>query len=269
MAKKVKYPPLTKEQQALVRDNLKFVYKIANSFYRLGHKDDLISEGCLGLCIAAAKFDPQRNVKFTTYSAWWIRAAIFNYLLRSHGPTHILSSDRRVFFSLLRSQTELKENPEDRAALAEHLDVDVKTIDVMESRVKSRDMMLDAPLNDGHKQREMVDQDPLPDENAANSEEQTQLRQHVSRALRHLDERERLVIRSRTMADQPRRLEELGETFGVSRQRVKQIEQIAFKKLRVRLLQVGLPLLLANATATPATMAVPTATVPQERARRE
>lgn len=274
MAKKVTYPPLTPIQKELVRDNYAFVFKIVASFRRYGHEEDLAAEGHLGLCLAAIRFDPARNVKFTTYSVHWIRAMVFGYLLRTHGQMHILSSDRRVFFGLLRAHKALKEVPDDAATLAEHLGVDEQTVRTMQSRVINHDLMLDAPLLDreggsGYV-KEMVDHEPVPEERFARIEEDEEIKGYVRRALNKLDARERKVIESRDMADGKKRtLDDLGRAMGgLSRERVRQIEQRAKIKLRRLFLQAGLPPLLTATAMRPATAPVASATVPQERARR-
>lgn len=274
MPKKVTYPPLTVTQQALVRDNHKFVFKIVSAFRRFGHEEDLVAEGYLGLCLAAIRFDPTRNVKFTTYSVHWIRAMVFGYLLRTHGQMHILSSDRRVFFGLLRSRSALKEVPDDDAALAEHLGVDEQTVRVMQSRVTNHDVMLDAPLldrgNGTEYLQEMVDHKPVPEERVARMEEDNEIKMYVRHALGQLDARERSIIESRDMVDGKKRtLDDLGRAMGgLSRERVRQIEKSAKAKLRRLFLQAGLPPFLTATATAPATTPTPSATAPQERARR-
>ena len=269
MAKKAFYPPLTKEQQELVRDNHKFVFRIAASFRRLGHQDDLISEGYLGLCIAATKFEPSRGLKFTTFSAYWIRAKIFDYLLRTHGPTHILSSDRPLFFKLLRAQNAVLEKPETDAELAARLGTDVQTLAIMQERVRNHDVMLDAPLLHEGRPIEMVDRELMPEESYSKAEEMEAVAECVQWALGQLDPRSRRVIQSRAMADEPKTLERLARSMGgLSRERVRQIEKKAKAKLRRLFLQAGLPPLLAMIAPMPTSAAVPTATVPQVRARR-
>lgn len=273
MAKKVKYPPLTKRQQKLVADNVKFAVKISSAYKRYGHFDDIIAEGYVGLCIAAIKFDRKRNIKFTTYSVHWIRAMIMNYLLRTHCQMHILSGDRELFFSLLRAFNALKENPDDYATLAEKFGVTPESIALLAPRVTNRDLMLDAPLLGGRRTINMVDRDPLPDEIAAENEERRQLRERVEWALRRLKPRERSIIERRVMTtDKPWTLDELGVTMGgLSRERVRQIELEAKDKMRRLLLQAGLtpfPPFLAATTAMPAMTPAATAAVPQVRALR-
>jgi RNA polymerase sigma-32 factor len=276
MPKRVATPRLTRKQQELVTKNVKFVFKIIASFKRWGHQDDLVAEGYLGLCMAAAKFDPKRGVKFTTYSVHWIRAMVFNYLLRTHGQMHILSGDRPLFFALLKTQSELKESPEeavaDLTALAAHYGVTVEATRVLQTRVANRDFMLDAPsLYEGGAAREMVDRTPVPEERYAQAEEQAYLEGYVGEALDRLDPRERRIVRSRdmAMADERQTLEQLAQQFGgLSRERVRQIEKTAKAKLRRHFVQAGLPPLLTATTANPVTTPAATAATPQERARR-
>ena len=269
MSKTAVYPPLNAAQQTLVRDNYKFVYQVASSFRKFGHHDDLVSEGFLGLCIAATKFDPARNLRFTTYSVHWIRACIFAYLLRTHCQMHILSSDRRVFFGILKAHSALKENPDDLKTLADKLGVPQDTIALLSQRVFNRDFPLDAPPPDGFAPIEMPDHEALAEDRYAQEEEQAGIRAYVERALATLNPRERRIIESRVMADKPRTLKQLGRRLGgVSRERVRQLQLKAIRKLRVKMLQAGLPPLLATASATPATTTAPAAATPQERARR-
>jgi len=238
------YVPLTREQQALVRDNLNFVFKIASEFHKFGHREDLIAEGNFGLCVAASRFDPKRNVKFTTYSVHWIRAMIFRYLLRSHGQMHILSGrDRRVFFGLYRAYAALGEHQDDVKALAKYLGVDAETIMLVQARFRNQDFMIDAP-RDGWRPFEVADRAPSIEDQLVVGREQQEISRRVRLALGRLDSRERLIVQGRIMDDQQRKLSDIGEELGgLSRERVRQLEVRARKKLRRMLVRSGLPAL--------------------------
>jgi RNA polymerase sigma-32 factor len=273
MGKPLKRVPLTREQQQLVQDNVKFVYKLARGLPKLGHEADLISEGFVGLCIAATKFDPKRNLKFTTYSSYWIRAMMFSYLLRTHGQTHILSADRKLYFKVLKAQSVLREvdGDDEVTAIANEVGSDTETVGLLLMRVRNHDLMLDASwrmANGDTATIEMPADDPLPEEIVADNEQGTKMKDRLLWALGRLSPRERHIIRAHIMSEKPRTLKELGAYYGgISRERVRQLEVKALEKLR-RLVQVALPPPLATTTPMPTSAAAPAATVPQARARR-
>jgi len=240
MAKKAAvYVPLKPHQQKLVRDNLRFVYKIVNEFKLRGHTEDLIAEGNLGLCIAASRFDPSRNVRFTTYSAHWIRAMVFQYLLRTQGQMRIRAGiDRRVFFGLFKAYAAIG-GPEqdDHEAVAKYLKTDVETVALMLRRFNYNGDQVIGKTDSNGRPFDLVDRKPLVEDVVIEHEDRETVKARVRQALGFLTPRERRIIEGRLMADEPKTLDAIGREFGVGREWIRQLEVRATGKMK-RLLEV-------------------------------
>jgi len=232
----------------LVTSNLRFVVRVAREYRAYGLRlGDLIQEGNLGLMRAVEKFDPKREIRLISYAVWWIRAYIHNYILHSWSLVKLgtTQTQRRLFFSLAKAKREL-----DRLNLddADRLDYLARTLQVapadisdMELRMAGRDISLDVPVDvDGPARVETVPAAEAPvDEKLAASEIGTLVAKRVKTALARLDPREQFIIQHRVLDEAPVTFKELGEHFGVSRERARQIELRAKRKLR-RLLETDL-----------------------------
>ncbi len=245
-----------KDQQALHRltqAHMRLVISIAAKFRRYGlHMSDLIQEGHIGLLEAAARFDPERGVRFSTYATWWIRASIQDHILRNwsivRGGTS--SSQKSLFFSLRRLRAQILKNGEPANShelykeLAQAIGVSVNDVATMDSRLSGPDMSLNAPLTQesdtvSERQDFLVDDHPLPDETAETAIDSERRLAHLANALHVLNPRERRIIQSRRLNEAGATLEQLGSELGISKERVRQIENRALEKLKEALAATG------------------------------
>mgnify|MGYP003702060271 FL=1 len=231
----------------LVTSHLRLVAKIAMGYRGYGLPvADLISEGNIGLMKAVKKFEPERGFRLSTYAMWWIRAAITEYILRSWSlvKTGTLSAQKKLFFGLGRIKRKLniledgELDPDQARLVAENLDVSPKDVIEMDRRLSSRDFSLNAPRSheDGEGsefQDSLMDESPSPESVTADREENAHRMGFLESALSQLNERERHIISERRLRDDPMTLEELGRIYGISRERIRQLEERAFNKIRV------------------------------------
>ena len=229
----------------LVTSHLRLVAKIAMGYRGYGLPvADLISEGNIGLMKAVKKFDPHRGFRLATYAMWWIRASITEYVLRSWSMVKMgtLTGQKKLFFSLGRIKRNLnlltngELDPEQADRVAEALNVSRQDVIDMDRRLAARDVSLNAPRTtddgDGPEFQDiLVDGSPDPEALVAEDEEATYRRGLLMRALKELPKRERHILTERRLKDDPMTLEELGGVYGVSRERVRQLEVRAFDKL--------------------------------------
>jgi RNA polymerase sigma-32 factor len=257
-----KFPMLEKEQEfmlakrwtehsdsqaahKLVTSHLRLVAKIAMGYRGYGLPiGEVISEGNVGLMQAVKKFDPDKGFRLATYAMWWIRAAIQEYILRSWSLVKMgtTAAQKKLFFNLRRMKSQMSAleegdlRPEQVATIAHKLAVTNDDVVQMNRRLSGPDSSLNAPVGaDGENEW----QDWLSDDNAesqettlANSEEFTQRMDLLQSAMADLTEREKHIIQERRLKDEPATLEELSKEYGVSRERVRQIEVRAFEKLQ-------------------------------------
>jgi RNA polymerase sigma-32 factor len=227
----------------LVAKNLRFVVKVAAEFRSYGIPlIDLIQEGNLGLMRAVAKFDPERGNRLITYAVWWIRAYIQDYILRSWSLVRLgtTQAQRKLFFSLARTKRELSRlepgGPAPSAtAIAKQIGVTPAEVTSMEQRLDGRDLSLDAPRpgQDGTSHLEFLGADaPSPEDAVGDAEERELIVRRVNRALKRLDPRERYIIERRFLAEDPCYFQDIGDRFGFSRERARQLEMRAKAKLR-------------------------------------
>ena len=224
----------------MVAAHLGLVIKIAMEFRHSGPAlEDLIQEGNLGLTIAARRFDPNRATRLATYATYWIRACMLEHVVRSHGPVRIgtTRSQRKIFFGLGRARRALERVGEETDAehLAGALGVEQQDIESMTPRLSGRDISLDAPR--GYDDRRPMSQSlaedrPTPEDLIGGVEEEDHRRAMIHEGLKILDPRERSIIRARHMRQRPATLACLGKRFGISRERVRQLELRAKAKLR-------------------------------------
>lgn len=233
----------------LVTANLRFVVKVSYEYRSYGIKmADLIQEGNIGLMKAVQKFDPDKGIRLISYAVWWIRAYIQNYILKSWSLVKLgtTQAQRKLFFSLARTRRELEklgggEEVADARRIAKKLRVKPAEVIEMTQRMEGRDLSLDAPMGDdgGNTHVDFVADNALAqDEELANAEEREIVTSRVEQALMRLDPRERFIIEKRVMSDKPMTLKELGQHFGFSRERARQLEIRAKEKLKHELVQL-------------------------------
>jgi RNA polymerase sigma-32 factor len=240
----------TRSAHRLVTANLRFVVKVSYEYRSYGFRmADLIQEGNIGLMKAVQKFDPDKGIRLISYAVWWIRAYIQNYILKSWSLVKLgtTQAQRKLFFSLARTKRELdKDSTEhgvdsdghDAQKVAHKLRVKPTEVREMEQRMDGRDLSLDAPLGEdgSHSHVDFVPSaGPAQDDELSGAQEQHMVSGRVVQALTHLDARERYIIEQRVMSDRPLTLKELGEHFGFSRERARQLEIRAKEKLRQEL----------------------------------
>ena len=226
--------------------HMRLVISMAARFRNFGlPMNDLIQEGHVGLLEAAARFDPEREVRFSTYATWWIRASIQDYILRNwsivRGGTS--SAQKALFFNLRRLRAKLWQTSEsgidstihNEIALA--VGVNVKDVATMDARLSGSDMSLNAPISDAENQgADRIDflesDEPLPDEQVSSIIDDERRSQWIEAALGTLNPREIRIIRERRLSEDGATLEALGASLGISKERVRQIENRALQKLK-------------------------------------
>jgi RNA polymerase sigma-32 factor len=223
---------------------MRLVISMAARFRHYGlPMSDLVQEGNVGLMQAAARFEPEREVRFSTYAAWWIRSSIQDYILRNWSivRTGTTAAQKSLFFNLRRLRAMINDmgeaamSPEGRAYVAKQLRVDERDVDTMASRLSAADRSLNAPMVDGGdaEWQDMLADDRASPEQAIEADHDGRRRTlWVQQAMLELSERELVIIRERRLADDGVTLESLGKRLGISKERVRQIEHQALKKLR-------------------------------------
>jgi RNA polymerase sigma-32 factor len=230
--------------EKLVVSNLRFVVKIAHEYRNYGFKlADLIQEGNIGLIHAVKKFDPYKGYRLISYAVWWIRAYIQNYLIKSWSIVKIgtTQAQRKLFFKLSQAKKQLetlsKKKPE-FAEIAESLGVKGSEVAEMDLRMGSRDVSLHEFIGD---EGDTTHIDLLAyegdDQEVAliKNEERSLVKRNIASALAKLSERESYIILNRVMADNPETLQEIGKKFNITRERARQIEKQALKKVQLAL----------------------------------
>jgi len=270
MAEISRYPLLSREEEhelavrfhdlgdiaaahRLVVSNLRFVVKVAHQYRGYGLKLlDLIQEGNVGLMMAVKKFDPNKGYRLISYAVWWIRAEIRSFIVRSWslvkmGTTY---AQRKLFFSLRGAHARVDQDTNGELGaeamteeLSRELDLTVDEVHSMELRLAARDFSLDAPLGDETHASHLdvlTGDAPANQEDALVEHEQHELLHgQVAEAMGTLNEKERYVLEKRYLDEEPQTLQEIGTTFQVSRERVRQIEQKVLAKLRVAMNKVN------------------------------
>jgi RNA polymerase sigma-32 factor len=228
----------------LVTSHLRLVVKMAMGYRGYGLPvDDLISQGNLGLVQAVQRFDPERGFRLSTYAMWWIRAAIQEYIINSWSMVKMgtTADQKKLFFNLRRIKMQLRAweegdlTPENTGRIATSLGVSEAAVTDMNRRLSGSDPSLNAPVRaEGESQWQdfLVDGDDNQEERLAARQEGSFQRRLLAGAMRHLTEREREIVAARHLVDSPATLEVLGRRFGVSRERVRQIEGGALGKLK-------------------------------------
>jgi RNA polymerase sigma-32 factor len=227
--------------QKLITSNLRFVVKVAFEYKSYEVKLlDLIQEGNIGLMMAVKKFDPYKGYRFISYAIWWIRAYIQNFIIKTWSLVKIgtTQAQKKLFYKIGKVRKALELDPDNEKrydVLADDLDVAKEEIMEMEQRMSARDLSLDAPFDEDH---ELTPLDLLQDGSVNQEEaliveqEKKILETEVLDAMRRLNEKEAFIIRNRIMAESPLTLQEIGDHLRLSRERVRQIESEALKKLK-------------------------------------
>ncbi len=256
-----KYPMLTAEEEyrlakrwveaqdlsaahALVTSHLRLVAKIAMGYRGYGLPlGELVSEGNVGMMQAVMRFDPERGFRLATYAMWWIRAAIQEYILHSWSLVKMgtTAAQKKLFFNLrkLKGQMQAVEegdlSPEHVTAIADRLNVAETDVIQMNRRISNPDSSLNAPLReegDGEWQDWLIDEGDSQENRLGEFEEFAGRRELLAVAMDTLSDRERQILSERRLKESPTTLENLSQRYGISRERVRQIEVRAFEKLQ-------------------------------------
>ena len=230
----------------LVTSHLRLVAKIAMQYRGYGLPvADLISEGNIGLMKAVKKFDPQRGCRLSTYAMWWIKASVTEYILRSWSLVKMgtMSAQKKLFFSLRKAKRKLNIidaqtiDPEKTAKLAEQFSISEADITHLDRRITARDLSLNAPVSNSEEDSMefidiLEDDTPSPEVLVARTQETKFRQKYLKDAMLQLSERERHIFTERRLKEDPITLEKLGEHYGISRERVRQLENRAYTKVQ-------------------------------------
>ena len=248
----------TKAAQKLVTSHLRLVAKIAMGYKGYGLPIfDLISEGNLGLMQAVKKFDPDKGFRLATYAIWWIRASVQEYVLHSWSLVKIgtTAAQKKLFFNLRRMRNQLKKYEEGHLSndqiksISVDLGVTEDEVKQMEGRVFNQDFSLNTPLNDEN-QSEWIDQiedENMDIENKAEKDDELDKRKELfNLAVKTLESRELEILEARRLDEPIKTLEELSQKFSISRERVRQIENKAIKKIQEEIKNMSENKLIGN-----------------------
>jgi RNA polymerase sigma-32 factor len=228
----------------LVTSHLRLVAKIAMGYRGYGLPvSELISEGNVGMMQAVKRFEPDRGFRLATYAMWWIRAAIQEYILHSWSLVKMgtTAAQKKLFFNLRKLKGQLQAieegdlSPENVKKIATELSVSEEDVVNMNRRLAAPDHSLNAPLRidgDGEWQDWLVDESDSQEIALAERQELTKRRKLLTHAMKSLNSRERHILTERRLKDEPTTLEDLSREYGISRERVRQIEVRAFEKLQ-------------------------------------
>ncbi|MCC5980787.1 MAG: RNA polymerase factor sigma-32 [Oceanicaulis sp.] len=229
---------------------MRLVIAVAAKFKHYGLPfADLVQEGNIGLMQAAARFEPERGVRFSTYAAWWIRSSIQDYVLRNWSivRTGTTAAQKSLFFNLRRLRALIRDtgsgalSPENRAYVAQALKVGEDDVDSMAARLSAVDRSLNAPFTeegDGEWQDLLADERPDPEAAVMDERDTSRRKAWLADAMDRLSARERHIIAQRRLTDDSVTLEKLGEELGISKERVRQIEHQALIKLKKALTEI-------------------------------
>lgn len=232
----------------LIRSYTRLVIAVASRFRNYGLPlGDLVQEGSVGLMQAAARFEPSREVRFSTYATWWIRSAIQDFILRNWSivRTGTTAAQKSLFFNLRRLRARIEENSgrvldhDGRERIARELSVSIGDVESMESRLSASDQSLNMAVGESGEdewQNFLADERPGPEENVMVLHDGQLRARWLDDALGALDRRERIIIEARRLTDDGATLEDLGKELGVSKERVRQLEHRALGKLRREIL---------------------------------
>jgi RNA polymerase sigma-32 factor len=242
----------TSAAHKLVTSHLRLVAKIAMGFRGYGLPvSELISEGNIGMMQAVKRFDPERGFRLATYAMWWIKASIQEYILHSWSLVKIgtTAAQKKLFFNLRKLKGQMQAiddgdlSPETVKAIATRLEVSEKEVISMNGRLSGPDHSLNAPKivdGDGEWQDWLEDESQNQEQNLAETEELDKRTKLLNEAMEQLDIRERHILSQRKLIDTPLTLDELSKEYGISRERVRQIEARAFEKLQKHIKELAI-----------------------------
>ncbi|MDD2737708.1 MAG: RNA polymerase sigma factor RpoH [Methylomonas lenta] len=226
----------------LVMSNLRFVAYVARGYAGYGLPlADIVQEGNIGLMKAVKRFDPDMGVRLVSFAVHWIKAEIHEYVIKNWRIVKVATTkaQRKLFFNLRKLKKDLSTlSPDDAEAIAENLDVDVKTVYEMERRLDGRDIGLEPGLDEGSDEHNFAPISYLEQQNAdpalllENSDWQNRKEDMLMDAMSELDDRSRDILASRWLAEEKATLHELADRYKVSAERIRQLEQNAMKKLK-------------------------------------
>ena len=231
----------------LVQSYARLVVSAASKFRNYGLPvGDLVQEGNIGLMQAAARFDPERDVRFSTYATWWIRSAMQDYILRNWSivRTGTTAAQKSLFFNLRRLRAKIEKpsstqmTDTNRRYIADQLKVPLRDVESMENRLVASDKSLNAPISEeggGDWQEFLPDMRPTPESSTVTVKTMETRSRWLHEALGTLSPREQLIIKRRRLRDDGDTLEELGRRLGVSKERVRQLENRALGKIHALL----------------------------------
>ena len=237
-----------KSLHRLVNAYMRLAVSMASKYVRYGiDTNELIQEAGIGLMKAAEKFDPERGVRFSTYATWWIKASIQDFVLRNWSlvRTGSTASQKSLFFNLKRVKSQIEREFENSGAsvdygslnkmVAEKMGVSLRDVQMMDTRLSGGDFSLNS-LQQGEEGREWIE--TIEDENSYGADKVEKdnddgiVRSWIKEAIETLNEREKTIVVERKLRDKPRTLDSIGGELGVSKERVRQLETEALKKLR-------------------------------------
>jgi RNA polymerase sigma-32 factor len=228
----------------LITSHLRLVAKIAMGYRGYGLPvNEIISEGNVGLMQAVKRFEPEKGFRLSTYAMWWIRASIQEYILRSWSLVKMgtTAAQKKLFFNLRKVKNQIKAveegdlHPDNVTEIATRLNVSEEEVVNMNRRLAAHDNSLNAPLKadtDGEWQDFLVDEETDQETLLADNEELDNRRDMLSAAMEKLNDREKHIFNERRLKDKPSTLEQLSQEYGISRERVRQIEVRAFEKVQ-------------------------------------
>ena len=230
---------------------VRLVISMANKFRRYGLPiSDLIQEGNIGLMQAAARFDPAREVRFSTYASGWIRSCLQDFVLRNWSivRTGTTAAQKALFFNLSRLRAKINDlsesslSPENQAFIAQELGVPECDVERMVVRLSASDRSLNVPVGEGGEaeyQDLISDDSATPEEHFMDVHDGQARRRWIAEAMAVLNPRERQIIRARRLSEDSQTLESLGSELGISKERVRQIEHAALTKLKQALIRIS------------------------------
>ena len=247
LAKNWKSTGNVKSAEKLVTSHLRLVAKIAMGYKGYGLPlNEMISEGNVGLMQAVKKFEPDKGFRLATYAMWWIKAAMQEYILRSWSLVKIgtTTAQKKLFFNLKKIKSQIAPNTEgdmrneDVKNIAERLDVSEQEVVSMNRRLAGKEHSLNAPIGeDGDEWQDwVIDQNMDQELKISQQEEMDKRKDLLSDSIKILSSREKEILYSRRLTDNPNTLEELSKKFKISRERIRQIENKAFEKLQKHML---------------------------------
>jgi RNA polymerase sigma-32 factor len=248
LARRWRYEQDEEALHKLVRAYARLVVSTASKFRNYGlPMGDLVQEGNVGLMQAAARFEPERDVRFSTYASWWIRSAMQDYVLRNWSivRTGTTAAQKSLFFNLRRLRARISDAPsgrmtqEGREFVSQELNVGIGDVESMELRMSASDKSLNATIADGSDdnwQDFLADTRPDPEASVTGTHDAKTRSVWLAEAIDELSDREQVIIKERRMVEDGATLEQLGRRLGVSKERVRQLESRALGKLKASIL---------------------------------